>query len=141
VAVLAAAPVPAASAEEPPVVRAKTGKTVVRATLGSFCWRRDEATSMCGDAAYPLPTQGALPWRPRAPLVFGTSAPVDRLEPCLSRVEDGRDTPLNVCLAVQRGSDGKWRGQLPKNLRGANRLWIWVERGTDQAHYSAAISR
>jgi hypothetical protein len=138
-AAVGAAP-PVAAAEGPPTLRAKTAKTVVKATQGSFCWT-DRSAGMCGDMAYPLPTEGALPWKPRAPLVFGTSFPVDSLSPCLSRVDGQQETPLNVCLVVQRGADDKWRGQMPKNLREANRLSIFVTQGHNDAHYSAAIAR
>ena len=139
-ALILATAVPAAAATDPPVLRAKTGKTVVRATLGTYCWM-DEVNGRCADAAYPVPTTGALPWRARAPIVFGTSFPVDTLTPCLTRVSDGRETPLGVCLAVERGGDGKWRGRLPKNLRGANRLMIDVTAGNNDARYSAALAR
>ena len=129
---------PASAAAAPPKLRVKSSKTVVTATQGSYCWV-EEGGGLCADMAYPLPTQGTVPWRARAPVVFGTSAPVDTLDPCLSRVEGGSERPLGVCLKVERGADGKFRGRLPKNLRGANRLSIFVTAPQGDAHYSAAI--
>ena len=93
---------------------------------------------MCADAGYPLPTEGALPYKARAPFVVGLSSPVDELSVCLN---DDRDAPIGVCLAVQRGADGKWRGTLPKNLRGTRRLGISVRAAAGDAHYVAALAR
>jgi hypothetical protein len=140
-AALAAAP--CAAAADPPTVRVKTAKTVVRATLGSNCWARGESSHVCADAAYPLPTEGVLPWRARAPFVVGLSEPVEgsTFTVCLARVADGREVRSDVCLAVERGADGKYRGRLPKNLRGANRLWIQIYGQGYDAQYSAAIAR
>jgi hypothetical protein len=128
---------PAAAADGPPTLRVKSAKTVVRATLGSFCWVGTES-ALCADAAYPLKTEGAVPYRARAPFVIGTSEPVDTLTVCLA---NERDVPTAVCLAVARGSDGKWRGRFPKNLRGAKRLSLSVTAGNSDAHYAAALAR
>lgn len=133
-----------AQAEGPPVVRAKSGKRVVRARLVSFCWFTESpgsSTGMCADGIYGH-SETALPWKARAPLVFGTSAPVDTLGACLTKIhEDGRATPLDVCLALVRGDDNKWRGQLPKNLRGANSLRVIVTAGRNDAFYAVSIER
>jgi hypothetical protein len=132
---------PAAAQEEgPPVVRAKSGKRVVKARLVSYCWF-GPSTGMCADGLYGH-SETALKWKARAPLVFGTSAPMETLEACLTKVhEEGRATPLDVCLALVRGDDNKWRGQLPKNLRGANSLRVIVTSGKNDAFYAVSIER
>ena len=133
-----AAPAPA---DGPPAVRAKSSRTVVRAALVSWCWT-DGERGLCGDGVYGH-TERALPWKPRAPLVFGTSFPVDDLDACLMRIgDDGRVTPLNVCLALTRGDDAKWRGRMPKDLRGANSLWVHVDGpGGNGAEYAVSVRR
>jgi hypothetical protein len=121
-------------------VRAKSSKTVVRAALVSYCWV-DGTRGMCADGIY-RHTEKALPWKARAPLVFGTSFPVDSLETCLMRIEDdGRVTSLNVCLALARGDDAKWRGRMPKNLRGANSLSVFLRSGRNDAFYAVSVAR
>ena len=140
---LAAAPATPAAAQEgsgPPTLRAKSGKRVVKARVVSFCWMSD-TTGMCADGVYGH-SEKALMWKARAPLVLGTSAPVDTLEACLTKIHgDGRVTPLDVCLAVARGDDGKWRGQLPKNLRGANSIRVFVTSGRNDAFYAVSVER
>ncbi|MDQ3934808.1 MAG: hypothetical protein M3340_09290 [Actinomycetota bacterium] len=138
--VLLAGAAPAA-AEGPPAVRAKSSKTVVRAALVSWCWL-DGERGVCGDGVY-RHTERALPYKPRAPLVFGTSFPVEGLSACLMRIgDDGRVAPLGVCLPLTRGEDAKWRGQMPKNLRGANSLWVHVDGpGSNGAEYAVSVRR
>ena len=121
-------------------MRAKSGKRVVKARVVSFCWF-GPTTGMCADGVYGH-SETALKWKARAPLVVGTTAPVDSLEPCLMRVEgEGNATEIGVCLKVVRGADGKWRGQLPKNLRGANSLRVFVRAGRNDAFYAVSIER
>jgi hypothetical protein len=141
VALCGALAAPAVAQDEgPPVLRAKSGKRVVQARVVSFCWF-GPSTGMCADGVYGH-SDKALKWKARAPLVFGLSSPVDSLEPCLMRIEsEGRATPLGVCLVVTRGDDGKWRGTLPKNLRGANSLSVFVRSGRNDAFYAVSIAR
>ena len=129
-----------AQADGPPSVRAKSGKRVVKALVVSYCWM-DGTTGHCADGIY-RHTEVALEWRPRAPLVFGTSARVDDLDACLMRVKgEGAVEPLGVCLALNRGTDGKWRGRMPKNLRGANSFHVHVRAGRNSADYAISVER
>ena len=138
-AVVLAGAVPA-QADGPPSVRAKSGKRVVKALVVSYCWM-DGPIGKCADGIYGH-TETALKWRPRAPLVFGTSFPVDDLDACLMRVKGrGSVEPVGVCLALERGTDANWRGRMPKNLRGANSFHVHVRLGTNNADYAVSVER
>lgn len=128
-AALPSASAPAASdgSERPRTLYASARGETVRATLGSYCIAED-GPMLCADAAYPLAVHGHLDVSPPRLVVLRThDTQIKRLSARLLRVE-GDDIErlgrIDVKRAFSHGA--RWRAEMPPDLRGANRIDVFV---------------
>ena len=116
------APSETGSVDGPTLSMSRAGLTA-QATPGSMCI---QPPGVCVDTAYPLTVHGRLPIRPRGRVVLEPSVEASELVAGLRRVRGSRVDPVGTRLTVRRLSARRWAVTLPKRLRNANVLDVFL---------------
>jgi hypothetical protein len=111
-----------ATIEGPTLSITRAGLTA-EASPGSFCV---DPPGFCADAAYPLPVRGRLPVRPGGRVVLEPSVDASKLSVRLLRVPARRIMPVGRQLTVRRLAPKRWAVTLPRRLRDATVLDVFM---------------
>ena len=130
------APASAGTANPKLELRASSHGKTVRASAGSHCIEHGNRGFVCADYGYPLKLAGRAPVHPTGTLRLRFGAAPTKIEASLrnAQSEGLRAVPVT-------GSGRRWKATLPRRLRKADRLGVFVRYGSEDADFEVGLKR